>query len=261
MTDFVLTEDAGALVHNWSEAAGWRVAAGKLGQEIALTIYLDQVELATLMCSPDRLNFLVAGFLRSEGIINKLEDLALMRVCDEEQVVDVRLMRPRQLTSKRILTAGCGGGVTFDDGADLKPVESELSVGPDQVLDCMRQLQRLYGGRSEQSGVHVSGLANGRELVAIARDVGRHNTLDKIWGQCLFQGIETAGRVLLTTGRLSSEMVLKAARMGVPIAASLNSPTTKAVELGERLGITLVGYVRGSRLSVYSHPRRLQRPA
>ncbi len=249
----------GLTMLNWSEDRGWETAPGKLGQEMALALYVDKVELATLMCTPEKLNFLIAGFLRSEGLIENLNDIALMRVCDEEQVADVRLIRPREVSGRRILTSGCGGGVTFDEGNAVSPVNADLRLSPAQVLTCMRELQRSFGGRGEQGGTHVSALADGESLLAVARDVGRHNTLDKIWGYCLFNDIQTAGRMLLTTGRLSSEMVIKSAKMGVPVAVSLNSPTSRSVELGRELGITLVGYARGSRLSVYTHPERLQK--
>lgn len=259
MIDLPSTSDTSEFsMLNWSEDRGWESAPGKLGKEMALALYVDRVELATLMCTPEKLNFLIAGFLRSEGFIQTLSDIALMRVCDEEQVADVRLMKPRVVNGRRILTSGCGGGVTFDEGSGVPPVKSDLRLTPGQVLGRMREMQQSLGGRSEQGGTHVSALADGERLLVVSRDVGRHNTLDKIWGYCLFNDIEPGSRILLTTGRLSSEMVIKCAKMGVPIAVSLNSPTTRSVELGRTLGITLVGYARGSRLSVYTHPERLQ---
>lgn len=251
----------GAVVHSWSENGGWESSPSSLGEEVALVLYLDRVELATLMCTPEKLNFLVAGFLRSEGLIERLDDIAVMRVCDEERVADVRLMVPKPPVGRRILTSGCGGGVTFDDGSSLRPVASDLKVEPSSVLQRMREMLHLYPDPAERGGMHVSALSDGERLLAVARDVGRHNTLDKIWGECLFREIPTEGRMLLTTGRISSEMMVKAAKMGVPIAASVNSPTARAVELAEKLCITVVGYARGSRLSVYSHPERLMAPA
>ncbi len=244
----------GSALWAWNERAGWELVPHDLAEEEAVTVYLDKVELATLMCTTHKLNFLIVGFLRSEGLIERLDDIAMMRVCPEESVVDVRLMRPRQPSGKRILTSGCGGGVTFDEGLGLAPVDSPFQIAPSQLLSCMKLLQT----QSARSGMHVSALSDGESLLVVARDVGRHNTLDKIWGECMFRDIATEGKVLLTTGRLSSEMVAKAARMGVPVTASLNSPTTRAVRLARELGISVVGYARGSRLSVYCHQERLQ---
>ena len=250
----------GAEVQSWSRARGWGKVSGRMAQEIPLTIYLDRVELATLLCTPEKLRNLVVGFLRSEGLIERLDDIALMRVCDEERVADVRLVRPGQVAGKRILTSGCGGGVTFDEGLSLASVSSELRVAPERVLSCMRLMLQSCRGREEHGGLHTSALSDGESLLVVSRDVGRHNTLDKIWGECLFSDVCTEGKILLTTGRISSEMMAKAARMGVPIVVSVNSPTDRAVELAERLGIAVVGYARGSRLSVYSHPERLHGP-
>ena len=109
-------------------------------------------------------------------------------------------------------------------------------------------------------GVHTSALSDTRNLLVVAEDIGRHNTLDKIRGECLMRGISTRDRLLLTTGRISSEMLLKAAKMQSPVVVSRHSPTERAVLLARELGITLVGHARGGRLLVYSHPERLGRP-
>ena len=247
----------GPVAQLWSWQTGWRTNPAVLGEEVALTLFLDRVELVTLMCTPEKLNFLVAGFLRSEGLIDRLDDIALMRVCDEERVADVRLLRPGKSTGRRILTSGCGGGVTFDDGDSLPSVLSDLRIDPTSLLTCMKAMLRLSPDPAERGGTHVSALSDGEQLLVVARDVGRHNTLDKIWGECLFRELSPEGKLLLTTGRLSSEMMAKAAKMGVPIAVSVNSPTSRSVRLAEELGITAVGYARGSRMSVYSHPERL----
>ena len=115
------------------------------------------------------------------------------------------------------------------------------------------ELYRLCGG------VHASALSDTKKLLVVAEDIGRHNTLDKIQGECLLRGLSTKDGLLLTTGRVSSEMLLKAARMQAPVVVSRHSPTGSAVSLARDLGIALVGYARGNRLSVYSHPERLGR--
>ena len=106
-------------------------------------------------------------------------------------------------------------------------------------------------------GVHGSALSDTKSLLVVAEDIGRHNTLDKIQGECLIQGLTTKDRLLLCTGRVSSEMMLKAAKMQTPIIVSRHSPTESAVSIARDLGIALVGHARGSNLSAYSHPERL----
>jgi FdhD protein len=244
--------------HEWVEDKGWTASENWAPREVPVTVYLDREELATLMCTPDRLSFLVAGFLRSEGIIRTLDDIGMMRVCDQEQTVDVRLVSPhKEKPGKRILTSGCGGGVTFDGGSSPRPVTSDLRLQPRQLLNCMRQLLVCHDGTGKRRGTHTSALADANGLLVVCEDVGRHNTLDKIWGECMFAGIQTEGKILISTGRLSSEMMLKAGKMNVPVAVSLNSATERAVQLAKEMGITAVGYARGSRLLVYSRADRL----
>jgi FdhD protein len=106
--------------------------------------------------------------------------------------------------------------------------------------------------------VHTAALSDGKELLVVAEDIGRHNTLDRLLGLALIVGVDTAGLILLATGRVSSEMLRKGARMGCPIIASRNSPTSMSVALAEAWNITLIGYVRQRTMRVYTHPHRLK---
>ena len=238
---------------------GWGKTSSHLPSEMALAIYVNRQELVTILCTPTKLNFLVFGFLYAEGIISGLGDVANMRVCEEESLADVTLSNSEyELPTQRTLTSGCGGGATFKTQG--QKVESDLVATPKEVLSLMKQLQdqmvlyRLCGG------VHASALSDTKKLLAVAEDIGRHNTLDKIQGECLLRGLRTRDRLLLSTGRISSEMLLKAAKMQAPVVVSRHSPTGSAVSLARDLGITLVGHASGSRLSVYSHPERFGCP-
>ena len=240
---------------------GWERAPVHAPVEKEITIYVNRQELVTILCTPSKLNYLVLGFLYAEGIISGLGDVLTMRVCDEESEVDVLLSNPEyQLpTQKRTLTSGCGGGATFRTQGEK--VDSSLVVTPVDVLSLMKQLlqeqMQLY---QLSGGVHASALADSKNLLMVAEDIGRHNTVDKIQGECLLRGISTKDRLLLSTGRVSSEMLLKAARMQVPVVVSRHSPTGSAVELARDLGIALVASARGGRMLVCSHPERLGRP-
>ena len=235
----------------------WTRELRPVPREMALTIYVNGQELVTILCTPSKLNCLVMGFLYSEGIISDVGDVAVMRVCEDESLADVRLSKPEWSPSAlRTLSSGCGGAVSFN--TELKRVNSGLMVAPAEVLSLMKQLSakaelfRLCGG------VHASALCDAMNLLVVAEDIGRHNTLDKILGECLLAGVSTKNRLLLTTGRLSSEMVMKAAKMEVPIVFSRSSPTDRSISLAQEAGITLIGYVRANRLSVYTHEERLR---
>ncbi|MHB8919228.1 MAG: formate dehydrogenase accessory sulfurtransferase FdhD, partial [Desulfocucumaceae bacterium] len=199
---------------------------------------------------------LVLGFLYGEGIISGIGDVASMRLCEDQSLADVRLKNPQyKLPTQRTLTSGCGGGAVFKTQGER--IDSGLVAAPTEVLSLMKQFQEQMDLYRLSGGVHTSALSDTRSLLVVAEDIGRHNTLDKIQGECLAGGLSTRDRLLLTTGRVSSEMLLKAAKMQVPVVVSRHSPTGSAVSLARDLGIALVGHARGNRLSVYSHPERL----
>ena len=236
---------------------GWARTSVHVPSEVQLTIYVNLRELVTILCTPFKLNFLVLGFLYAEGIISSLGDVLSMRVCDEELEVDVRLSDPEYEVPvlKRTLTSGCGGGATFK--TEGQRVDSDVVVTPTEVLSLMKQLLEQMELYRLSGGVHASALADTRNLLVVAEDIGRHNTFYKIQGECLLRGLATRDRLLLSTGRVSSEMLLKAAGMQIPVVVSRTSPTGRGISLARDLGIALVGYARGGRLSVYSHPERL----
>jgi len=231
--------------------------------EIRLSILVNGRELVQLMCSPYQLNALVVGFLSLEGVIDDYADIDAIRVCVADRVAEVWLGRePRPLPNRRIVTSGCTGGVSFgaylDELDALRLPPDDVRLEPGRAYSLLRELYdraRLY---RQSGGVHTSLLAdpNG-EILAVAEDVGRHNTIDKLRGQALIRGMETGGMMIVASGRISSEMLLKAAIMGVPIVASRTSPTQLAVTLGERLGITVIGYLRSASMNVYTHPARV----
>jgi FdhD protein len=236
---------------------GWGRTSDHLPSEMALAIYVNRQELVTILCTPTKLNCLVLGYMYAEGIISGIGDVASMQLCEEESLADVMLSNPQyELPTKRTLTSGCGGGATFKTQG--KRVESDLVATPKEVLSLMKQLQEQMVLYRLCGGVHASALSDTKNLLVVAEDIGRHNTLDKIQGECLLRGLSTRNRLLLSTGRISSEMLLKAAKMQAPVVVSRHSTTGSAVSLARDLGIALVGHTRGSRLSVYSHPERLQ---
>ncbi|MBP8625203.1 MAG: formate dehydrogenase accessory sulfurtransferase FdhD [Syntrophorhabdaceae bacterium] len=235
---------------------GWSQTIVRVPIEKELAININLKEFVTILCTPLKLNFLVIGFLYSEGVITGMTDIAMLRVYDEESKVDVRLASADfDLPKRRRLTSGCGGGPSFITHSQM--VESDLEITPKEILVLARQLQKHMDLYRTSGGVHATALADRNKLLMMAEDIGRHNTVDKIQGECIFRGVVTRDCVLLSTGRISSEMLLKAARMGVPIIVSRHSPTGTAVRLADELGIALVGQVRGNRLSIYSHPERL----
>ncbi len=210
------------------------------------------------MATPAQQTELALGFLLNEGLISSLDQLDHTRVSEDGCCVDVWSTQAIEIPKHRVITSGCGGGVTFDspDHA-IAQVTHDLNVSTDRLFDLFRRLHFPDSLHARARGVHASGLSDGEQIVALAEDVGRHNTIDKINGICLLEEIPTTGLALMATGRISSEMLRKGARMGCPIVASRNSPTSLSVRLAEAAGITLVGYARQGRLRAYTHAHRL----
>lgn len=242
-----------SLIYSHYTANGMKTMEREVVREAPVTVYVNGRELITFLCTPHNLRYLVLGFLYLEGIIASLDEVALLRVCDEEEMIEVRLTHDVELPTRRVRTSGCGGGTTFADlTMQTSKVDSTLKVTPYQILGLMRRLYRESELYRSMGGVHTSALSDGQQLLVVASDVGRHNSLDKIQGQCLLEGIDTRDRILLTTGRLSVEMLNKAAPMQVPMLVSRTSPTDLAVEMAKAWGITLIGYARGEQIHVYS---------
>ncbi|MCP4168758.1 MAG: hypothetical protein GY759_23070 [Chloroflexi bacterium] len=157
--------------------------------------------------------------LCSPPSIDDVEDITL---APNDRCLDVWLRdRAVSLPNRVIITSGCGGGVTFDDLTQHRqPLNSNVVLDPTQVVALMEKLRGAAALYRQARGVHTSALSDGHDLLLVAEDVGRHNTIDRIWGKAMKAGISTEGRILLTTGRISSEMLGKAAKMGAPIMVS-----------------------------------------
>ncbi len=226
--------------------------------EQPLTIFVNGVELATFLCTPVKMADLTIGFLAFEGIIDSLDEVRDLDVDPENGVVEVELTGEWVKPEKRVFTSGCGMGLTFTLRISHYPhLNHDLTLRPEQIFPLMRQLFDGATMYKASRGIHAAALSDAEQVILLAEDVGRHNALDKILGEAMIKGIPTQGRILLTSGRISSEMLRKGAHMGTPFLISRTSPTTLSIEAAKRLGITVIGYVRRNSFNVYTHPERL----
>lgn len=238
----------------------WQIDQGEVIAEQPITIYVNGLEFVTLMGTPLNQDWLAVGFLTNENAIQGLEDIVHLRVMSSGCCVDVWLDREIEKPQKTIITTGCGGGITYNDPRiGVEPFQSSLQVEPEQIHRAFKNLQTKDSLYARSRGVHAAGLLDPDrdELLLVVEDVGRHNTIDKIRGASLMQDINTRDKVLLCTGRISSEMLRKTAVMGCPIVASRTSPTSLSVEIARAWEMSLVGYARRGKLRVYSRPDRL----
>ena len=233
--------------------------------EFPLKLIVNGRELATLIASPHDLRFLVAGFLRLNGFVSSAADFEMLSVCEEFGVANVRIKGevPQELIPT--LTSGCGAGITFTlPGHEAAPGAASpvtATVAPADLFGLMEELARRAEQYRRHGGIHSAAAGQSGHVILYAEDLGRHNTLDRLAGEALLKGIDLSGKTLVTSGRISSEMFAKGASLGFSLMASRTSPTNLTVKLAEERGITIIGYVRGGRFSVYCHPERIALPA
>jgi len=237
---------------------------GHVVQEFPLQLIVNGREIATLIGSPHDLRFLVAGFLRLQGFVQGLSDFEMFSVCEDFGTANVRIKGELPERLKPVLTSGCGTGVSFSMPDTVKSPDRHGAgrdaalIPPTDIFTLMNHLSTRAEQYRSHGGIHSAAVGRGGELLLYAEDLGRHNTLDRIAGEALFKGIELGGTMLVTSGRISTEMVAKAALLGVRLIASRTSPTDMAIKLCEQSGICLVGYVRGGRFTVYCHPELIE---
>lgn len=233
-------------------------------KEIPFTILVNGQEIVTLLCSPDKLEYLAVGFLLSEGLIKSDTQIKSVNLGKDGHYANVELdgdfQVPQDFFRKRLISSGCGRGSSFynpRDALDYEPINSDIQISYKQVTDLMRQFQEKSSLFKKTGGVHSAALCNLGEIEIFTEDIGRHNAIDKIFGQCLLKGISTEDKVILTSGRISSEILIKVAKGKIPIIISRAAPTDLAVGLAEKMRVTLIGFVRGKRMNIYTHSLRI----
>lgn len=245
-----------------------RCCADRVVVEAPLAIFLNGEKLVTLLCTPEKQESLVLGFLRSGGLLDSLDDLSRLELSEDGISARVELEGDsallEQLRGKRTITPGGGRGTLFMSAADgLRgpPVPGEgLTLRVEQICSLMDDLQERARIFRATGGTHSAALADGCKIIIFCEDIGRHNAVDKVIGESLLRGIPMQDKALLCSGRLSSEMLLKAARLQLPLLISRAAPTASSIELAGALRITLIGFVRGTRMNIYTHPDRVQGP-
>ena len=234
-----------------------------IAREFPLTLILNNQELVTLLCSPVNLKYLAIGFLSSEGLLKSKDEIKQIIVDAERGVVRVETEESRELDRdvlfKRLITSGCGRGVSFYNATDAasQKVESRVEISAHNVFTLVSDFQHRSQIYRMTGGVHSAALCDKESIIVFSEDIGRHNAIDKIMGKCLLEDISTDNRIIITSGRISSEILLKIAKRNIPILISKSAPTDLGVKLADDLGVTLLGFVRGKRINAYTNDWRI----
>lgn len=236
--------------------------------ENPLTIYLDKRELVTLMTLGQAPEALVLGYLRNQRLITDIDDIEAVQVDWETDACAVKTRRPVEdieaRTAKRTVTTGCGQGTVFGDlMEEIDSIDLPADVALDEstlygLLDVVRKHETIY---KAAGAVHGCALFRGTELLYFVEDVGRHNAVDAIAGMMWLDAVDGADKIFYTTGRLTSEMVIKAAQMGIPFLVSRSGLTQMGYDIAKRVGITMIGRSQGKHYLLFTGAQRFRRTA
>ncbi len=231
-----------------------------LAKEVPYTLFLNDREILSISTLPSHLRELFVGFLVSEGVLLIREEIKECHVDHDSKLVRIELDVPRKrlasLEQKGMLTSGCAGGMVFSVQAAVKPLRERrkpLRIASSSILKRMYELDTYPGIYSITRGVHAASVATSSETLVILEDLGRHNAVDKIVGHCFLNQIQTQNKLLLTTGRITSEVLIKAARSYFPIVISRSSASAMAVAMAKQSGIDVITYVRAGRFNYFPH--------
>lgn len=265
----------------------WREAVADVVREVHLEVYLNGRKMITIACTGLHTEELAVGWLRSEGIIRTAGEIASVEVGGEGMSIYVttRPGLPGLFDGGGTIISSSGArsaafGIGREDGdacvSRSQPGESEGGAGkgrnaaamepiamgaetipPARIFTLMEEMIAAASIHELSRGTHGAALADRSHIFVTREDIGRHNCLDMLSGYTLLQGIDSADKILLRTGRVSSEIVNKVWRMGIPVVLSLSVPTALAISLAGQAGITLVGAIRAPSLTVYTHGKRI----
>jgi len=224
--------------------------------EELLQIVLNDQLIATLACSPVNLRELAVGYLISEGIIGHIDSVSEPTQTDDGYTVTVKVSARRLVDqgglAKRVLTSGCAGGRSSTQSPSQPLVVVPVTVRREQLAQLVSRMADSSQVFQQTGGVHSAALCTSEEILFCADDIGRHNAVDKVIGWAVLNNIDLKDKLLVSTGRISAEIVLKAARSRITIVASRGAPTSRALNLARGLSLTVIGFVRGRRMTVYT---------
>ena len=249
-------------VTNWPMA---RIGRAQLEQDVVVleapfALEVNGVHLATLPCLPNALRELTVGYLAYLGLIRSAAEAGDIQVDYEGgriAVTGAQVSEQDLRSAFRLELSSAPGAVGAPLSEEPAPLTGSVRVHVDFILDCVRRLRDMAPVFARTGATHQAAFISAERVLHFDEDVGRHNAIDKVVGRCLMRGTDMTRGALLATGRLNAQMVAKALRMRVPIVVSRSAPTSAALELARRHGMTVVGFARGRRLNVYTAPERI----
>jgi len=243
-----------------------------VAEEKPLHIFINSEHYATILCTPDQLKELAVGHLLSEGVLKSVDEIKDMKLKGDGRFhfrlrddVDVRKRIIVSNPFSRIILSSCGSSSNYwplaslTDRLYLPKKQENKTIDSGIISESVRRLNEVAKLFRSTGGVHVAALYSfDGELLALAEDVGRHNAVDKVVGAAAEKGLSFERCFLASSGRLSGDVVLKAARLRIPVVASMSAALSSGVDVAKIAGITLIAFVRGLRMNILTYPERIK---
>ncbi|MBS7632147.1 formate dehydrogenase accessory sulfurtransferase FdhD [Candidatus Bathyarchaeota archaeon] len=235
-----------------------------VAEEKPFFIFINKAHFATIMCSPSHLRELAVGYLLSSRIVKSTEEIDETTM--KGDAIQVMLKKNVDLEKRlkfagiysRVILSACGSNTPYQYSGKLPKIKSDLKLKAETILNCVKQLNLIAGTFRKTGGVHVAAIyRHDGSLLASAEDVGRHNAVDKAVGSVALNKGSFSDCFLALSGRLTSDIVIKAAAVGLPVVASLAAALDSGIHVAQEAGLTLVGFVRGDRMNIYTFPERI----
>ncbi len=238
-----------------TEGTGIAESTCNVVEEVPLSIFINGRHFVTAMVSPQMREEFILGHLFSERIVKGLSEVESLEI--EGNVARAIISNPmKALLPRRPIVSGCGGIASFLDESKLSVIPSDLLIDKEEIFKAMKAIS-ISEVHEATGGVHSVGLFDKSGAVCVVEDIGRHNSLDKVVGYGLKKNIDFSRMFVASTGRISSDMAMKCSAVGIPIIASRGATTGLALKIAERTGLTVIGFVRGKRMNIYTNPKRI----
>ncbi|MCK5759673.1 MAG: formate dehydrogenase accessory sulfurtransferase FdhD [Candidatus Delongbacteria bacterium] len=223
--------------------------------ELELSLAINYKQLSSLICSPSNLEDLTAGFLFTSGITSDENKLIDLKFDEKNKIMHINMQNNgiiKELVLSKLKPVGCGGGTLLFAKRKIERNNSDLKIDHTLISKVMNEFNKSSELFLKTGGVHSAGIADKENILVFREDIGRHNAIDKVIGSLYLSETDLSDKLILTSGRISSEIVMKVINCKIPIIVSRSAPTNRAIELAEKNNVTLIGFARSANFNIYS---------
>jgi len=235
----------------------------EVAEECKIKLLVNGTGILYFLTYPVNIDELAIGYLFSEGMISTIDDIPSREFDEKAGEYSTTIKKRVKNLGTPALTSGCARGMTFASINEINPfvdriINYTIFIDHETISRLMADFQQSSEIFKRTGAVHLAAIATENGLVFSYEDIGRHNAVDKCLGRALLEGMSLHDKILLSSGRLSSEILGKVIVAGIPVVVSRAAPTACSIELGEKFGVTVIGFCRGKRFNIYSHANRVK---